>query len=1150
MKKIGRIRKRIYAMVLVFLMAFGSIPFSGLTLTAKAEGNGTKKGEGTIKIATLEQNGATGTKIDTEGFVISTEAYSYDDYYQAKVTLPDENTANSKFIGIDRDGTYDVAVSGWANVLGHSASVDKTLNLSVPEPYKSNAGKAYNFLYMLWTPSSYEPDMVKEAREGMRIKKLLFNNTELPGGPCSIYDTPDQTITVTVQENTKLIGENEFDTADISALEPSSGTSFGTPVTIPFEIKGSEEGNNKVFTATSTASNSSDYDAFKALLKKYGEKSEGDPSITLDQVQVRADGDALWIRVPEMLGTPGMGGSGAGSITTNALIKVTGLSRKDGSGNETGCADKFVENLNTILKNGIKDEDSLLAAVALLNKCGGIDSKNVNVTVTFEAEKEKLDVKADEVTLTYTGKELEYDTGNIQILTPDVTDQIDFKVSYDKTPIGVGTYTVTISWGETAKYAGGSISTSMVIEAPTKFNYDYTITPGKTMDSQVYGGYYYKTDSAVLELTNDSYDDGVRIVDVKGSDTVSGEAVSIKDSNCAYIDADGKTITFTKTFYNVIVVFEKEINYAAEGDAGTTSLLNEEETLDTLASEEAVPEEEEAATEGNTEDGKDTPEADAESLEDVPKADAETIKDDEDVPEADAEGLKNDADAAKDEETAPETVKNISEDDDASAGKQETPEMDADAAKAGEESSASEEDEVIKGALSANVSRSIQTLSAAESVPVTLSVDGTQTGTLTADEPIGHVILETKELVIDGTNSEITVSGSAATILAVPDTDNGIVSVVYSYNGITEKRTKDEGNLREPFTISKDGRYTVTATVKDAIGRQTVKIFAVVIDTEAPDVKIDKAGTDKADIKITINDLTTVTGKYELINHTTGKTTTGAVYSGTVSFTVSEGGTYTLKVTAADEMGNAAEKTLDFTIEVPDKPENSDKPGSSGGSHHSSGSSEPNYTYTGMVLKHEGSGILASGVSVKSTSVLKITEIPKTSFTSAAVQGSSFYKGYDVSIDGGFYETLKIHFPIGQAKNGQTATILQEKADGSVQTYIVTIVDGYATIDVTELGRFAVSLGGSNVVAVTPAGEQVDSNAKSPKTGEAAGEEAAEDDSNAAVETVSGVAGTVSITPENAPDFALYGGILAVLLLAAAMGYYFVMKKNGHSGEE
>lgn len=786
---------------------------------------------------------------------------------------------------------------------------------------------------------------------------------------------------------------------------------------------------------------------------------------------------------------------------------------------------------------GWADEDgNMIGSYATLSNTDGAEVK----VYALYADKLSATVKANDDVQYYTGKEVSYDLSKITVIPEDALSADDFTVTYDKTPVETGDYTVTISWDENEDYLGGSVTAKLTVQ--NAFAYDYIMNPGQTEAPKA----YYEESPVTLELTQEYVDEGVYILSV----TSEGKDIS-------ELITDAKTaIEFDKTYYDVEVTFAKDVTGSDDDQETTTSLSEEDKSSENeTVSEEDKSSENEAASE---EDKSSENEA-VVGTDEASKNEAVTEED---------KTAENETTFEEDKITENETTLETEPTDENKAVTEEDktvedakdPETDAVV-----DSTPTDADEAVENtddpeAEKARALAPAKILASSKVMVSALNEDGTTT--LTVPENIGNIIIETKPLTF-ADESGVTVSGNKGTVSAVvPETDNGIVSITYTYNNTTVIRTGDE--LATPLSIVGDGKYNVTVTAVDKIGRTVTTSYEVVIDSTKPVINVAVSGTDSKTISVQVTDnLTAVSGTYKLVNTSTNSVKEGTIGAdGKAVITVSEIGKYTLTVTATDEKGNTATATKEFEIAkpaTPDKPttpteptipSEPSKPSSSGNKHHhSSGSSEPNYTYTGMVLKDEASGILASGISVKSTSVLKVTDIPKTSFTSAAVQGSSFYKGYEVAIDGGFYETLKIHFPIGQAKNGQTATILQEKADGSVQAYTVTIADGYATIDVTELGRFAISLGSSNVIAVTPAGA-ADPNATSPKTGDPVVDGGAATGDSDTAEAVPGVVGTVSIAPENAPNFALYGGILVVLLLATAMVYYFVMKKSEFDDEE
>lgn len=417
-----------------------------------------------------------------------------------------------------------------------------------------------------------------------------------------------------------------------------------------------------------------------------------------------------------------------------------------------------------------------------------------------------------------------------------------------------------------------------------------------------------------------------------------------------------------------------------------------------------------------------------------------------------------------------------------------------------------------------------------------------------------------EETVTEEPKAEVTGDGEEKVTVTITGTANETVKyTVTKPDGTEETKTVTlDAEGKAVLTFEEAGDYKIQLVDEDGNAIGEAKSFSVKEevkpDTTAPTVESSKvSGTGSPKVTVTVSGIKDETAldtvaEYSYKLNGTVKAGTAAITNGTITLTFGTEGTYTdFVITVKDKAGN---KTLvnisNFTVKAGTTPSTSDSGSGSSGSGKKHSSSEPNYTYTGMVLKDEASGILASGISVKSTAVLKITEIPKTSFTSAAVKSSSIYKGYDVSMDGSFYETLKVHFPIGQAKNGQTATIYHEKADGSVQAYTVTIADGYATIDVTELGRFAISFGGS-VLPVTSLGVIT-----SPKTGDvnyydedaSAVEAAADTQDDAETEETPGVVGTVMIGAESGPNFVLYGLILAALLIAVSMIYVSVMKRS------
>ncbi len=209
---------------------------------------------------------------------------------------------------------------------------------------------------------------------------------------------------------------------------------------------------------------------------------------------------------------------------------------------------------------------------------------------------------------------------------------------------------------------------------------------------------------------------------------------------------------------------------------------------------------------------------------------------------------------------------------------------------------------------------------------------------------------------------------------------------------------------------------------------------------------------------------------------------------------------------------------------------------------------EAENVYTGMVFTTD-SGVLSSGLNVRSDSTLSVTEISQSSFSSADAQTGSFYKGYTISLNGDFNGTLKLHFPLGQAYNGENVRIVQEKTDGTSQTWSVSISDGFATIETSSLGNFAfmrdiassASGSGSSAVKTDEASdEDGDTDSDEEKIEE---EEQVVTTDEAAV-VASQEIGTVELTAVSGQHYAVYLAALALFLGVASALYLFVLRRK------
>lgn len=123
------------------------------------------------------------------------------------------------------------------------------------------------------------------------------------------------------------------------------------------------------------------------------------------------------------------------------------------------------------------------------------------------------------------------------------------------------------------------------------------------------------------------------------------------------------------------------------------------------------------------------------------------------------------------------------------------------------------------------------------------------------------------------------------------------------------------------------------------------------------------------------------------------------------------------------------------------------KAGSGGGS-----------AYTSRSMQDAQTSVTVSGSGIHELAQLIVTPLNAQSLPAAlqeAAASGALILGFEITLSGGFQGELTISFPVGDAYNGQSVTILHY-VNGRVETYTVVVVDGRATITVNSLSPFVV----------------------------------------------------------------------------------------------
>ena len=110
----------------------------------------------------------------------------------------------------------------------------------------------------------------------------------------------------------------------------------------------------------------------------------------------------------------------------------------------------------------------------------------------------------------------------------------------------------------------------------------------------------------------------------------------------------------------------------------------------------------------------------------------------------------------------------------------------------------------------------------------------------------------------------------------------------------------------------------------------------------------------------------------------------------------------------------------------------------------------------------DGKTKITVGVNMSKTAQITVTALDKTSEEyKNIVKDLKDYEvalAYDISITAGDYEgPITVTIPLDAKYNGKTATILHKKADGTIEKFTNTVVDGKVEVKVTELSPFVVT---------------------------------------------------------------------------------------------
>ena len=209
---------------------------------------------------------------------------------------------------------------------------------------------------------------------------------------------------------------------------------------------------------------------------------------------------------------------------------------------------------------------------------------------------------------------------------------------------------------------------------------------------------------------------------------------------------------------------------------------------------------------------------------------------------------------------------------------------------------------------------------AAVDTSVSANLDGTYTIRLTATDTAGNSADDSATFLWDTTDplvnagTDTSENASYTQDATVTDALSGIESYLWSKTSGPGTITFSNNAIEDPdITASSDGTYVITLTSTDQAGNSTSDTFQLEWDTSNPVVD---AGADKIETGIftqnaTVTDATTVTYLWSKVTGP-GNLSFGTGTSEDSTITADADGSYVIRLTATDVLGNSASD--DFTL--------------------------------------------------------------------------------------------------------------------------------------------------------------------------------------------------------------------------------------------
>ena len=206
------------------------------------------------------------------------------------------------------------------------------------------------------------------------------------------------------------------------------------------------------------------------------------------------------------------------------------------------------------------------------------------------------------------------------------------------------------------------------------------------------------------------------------------------------------------------------------------------------------------------------------------------------------------------------------------------------------------------------------------STTISASADGIYTISFTATDAAGNAVTKTMTLTWDTTPPVVSAgadkSAKAKFTQAATATDTNAMTYLWSVVSGPTGGTVAFGTVTGKSTTilpNGDGTYVISFTATDAAGNAASDTMTLVWDATPPVVSagIDRTASGVITQTATATDLNTMTYAWVKVTVPTGATVTfGSSTALSTTISVSKVGTYTIRFTATDALGNAASSTM------------------------------------------------------------------------------------------------------------------------------------------------------------------------------------------------------------------------------------------------